>query len=143
MPVETRSQLAARYREVVEAVPQSTEPAETESEGSIGEEQNAEAARASQGGWWEEEEAEMASGTGLEGRQRFSGKKGEGLTLKQFELMVKGSLQDRFKKLQKDVGNPVDGGEFNGRYCIYLGEFLDNPAKLAHEREYEEPLQAG
>jgi hypothetical protein len=24
------------------------------------------------------------------------------------------------------------------KYCIYLGEFLDNPAKLAHEQEYEE-----
>ncbi|GAQ82455.1 hypothetical protein KFL_001110320 [Klebsormidium nitens] len=116
----------------------STEGANGESEGSGGEEQGAEAAQASQGGWWEEEEAEMASGAGLEGRQRFSGKRGEGLTLKQFEVMVKGSLQDRFKKLQKDVGNPVEGVEFNGRYCIYLGEFLDNPAKLAHEREYEE-----
>jgi hypothetical protein len=79
----------------------------------------------------------MASGAGTEGRQRFSGKKGDGLTHKQFELMVKGSLADRFKKLQKDDGNPVEGGEFKQKYCIYLGEFLDNPAKLAHEREYE------
>jgi hypothetical protein len=47
-------------------------------------------------------------------------------------------LEDRFKKLQKDVENPVDGAEFRGKYCIYLGEFLDNPAKLAHEQEYEE-----
>ncbi|GAQ87150.1 hypothetical protein KFL_003340140 [Klebsormidium nitens] len=77
----------------------------------------------------------MASG---DGKLRFSGKKGEGLTIKQFELMVKGSLEDRFKKLQKDVGKPVEGPEFRGRYCIYLGEFLDNPAKLAHEREYED-----
>jgi hypothetical protein len=79
----------------------------------------------------------MASGAGAEGRQRFSGKKGDGLTHKQFKLMVKGSLADRFKKLQKDVGNPVEGAEFKQKYCIYLGEFLDNPAKLAHEREYE------
>jgi hypothetical protein len=52
--------------------------------------------------------------------------------------MVKGSLENRFKKLQKDVGNPVDGAEFKKKYCIYLGEFLDNPAQLAHEQEYEE-----
>jgi hypothetical protein len=52
--------------------------------------------------------------------------------------MVKGSLEDRFKKLQKDVGNSVDGAEFKEKYCIYLGKFLDNPARLAHEREYEE-----
>lgn len=65
-------------------------------------------------------------------------KKGEGLTLKQLELMVKGSLEDRFKKLRKDVGNPVHGGKFKKKYCIYLGEFLDNPAKLAHEQKYEE-----
>jgi hypothetical protein len=65
------------------------------------------------------------------------GKKGNGLTHKQFTLMVKGSLADRFKKLQKDVGNPMEGAEFLQKYCIYLGEFLDNPAKLAHEREYE------
>jgi hypothetical protein len=24
-----------------------------------------------------------------------------------------------------------------GRYCIYLEEFLDNPAKLAYEQEFE------
>jgi hypothetical protein len=47
--------------------------------------------------------------------------------------MVKVSLEDRFKKLQKDVGNPVDGAEFKKKYCIYLGECLDNPAKLADE----------
>lgn len=85
--------------------------------------------------WWEEEEGAMASST--EGKQRFSGKKGSGLTLKQFELMVKGSLGDRFKKLQKDVGNPTEGAEFKTKYCVYLGEFMDNPAKKAHEREYE------
>jgi hypothetical protein len=73
-----------------------------------------------------------------DGRLRFLGKKGEGLTLKQLELMVNGSLEDRFKKLQKDVGNPVDGAEFKKKYCVYLGEFLDNPAKLALEQEYEE-----
>jgi hypothetical protein len=38
-------------------------------------------------------------------RHQFSGRKGEGLTLKQFELMAKGGLLDRFKKLQRDVGN--------------------------------------
>jgi hypothetical protein len=59
------------------------------------------------------------------------------LTHKQFTLMVKGSLADRFKKLQKDAGNPVEGAEFKQKYCIYLGESLDNPAKLAREREYE------
>ncbi|GAQ84327.1 hypothetical protein KFL_001850020 [Klebsormidium nitens] len=73
----------------------------------------------------------------MTGDRGFSGKKGEGLTIKQFELMVKGSLEQRFKKLQKDVGNPLEGAEFAGRYCIFLGEFLDNPARLAHEREYE------
>jgi hypothetical protein len=57
--------------------------------------------------------------------------------------MVKGSLEDRFKKLQKDMGNPVDGAEFKKKYCIYLGEFLDNPAKLAHEQEYEEWCKKG
>jgi hypothetical protein len=31
----------------------------------------------------------------------------------------------------------VEGAEFLQKYCIYLGEFLDNPAKLAHEWEYE------
>jgi hypothetical protein len=51
--------------------------------------------------------------------------------------MVKGSLRDMFKKLQKDVGNPMEGAEFAERYCIFLGGFLDDPAKLAHEREYE------
>lgn len=86
--------------------------------------------------WWADE-GEMAPVGLSDGRQRFSGKKGEGLTIRQFELMVKGSLADRFKKLQKDVGNPLQGAEFAGRYCIFLGEFLDNPAKLAHEREYE------
>jgi hypothetical protein len=53
----------------------------------------------------------MASGV-ADGKQRFPGKKGEGLTLKQFELMAGGSLRDRFKKLQKDVGNPTEGAGF-------------------------------
>jgi hypothetical protein len=52
--------------------------------------------------------------------------------------MAKGSLLDRFRKLQRDVGNPSEGAMFRGRFCIYLGEFLSNPAKLAHEQEYEE-----
>ncbi|GAQ93047.1 hypothetical protein KFL_012680020 [Klebsormidium nitens] len=138
MTVETRSQLAARYRAVVEAVPVRGEGAGFEGEELAAEEREEVGAQADQGGWWEDLEAvEMASGAGAEGRQRFSGKKGDGLTIKQFELMVKGSLGDKFKKLQKDVGNSVEGPEFNGKYCIYLGEFLDNPAKLAHEREYE------
>jgi hypothetical protein len=52
--------------------------------------------------------------------------------------MVHGSLADRFKKLQKDVGNPVEGGvEFKQKYCIYLGKLLDISAKLAHERKYK------
>ncbi|GAQ91734.1 hypothetical protein KFL_008410050 [Klebsormidium nitens] len=88
-------------------------------------------------GWWEDPFGEMATCAGADGKLRFSGKKGEGLTIKQFELMVKGSLLSRFKKLQKDVGEPITGPEFLGNYCIFLGEFLDNPAKLAHEREYE------
>jgi hypothetical protein len=65
------------------------------------------------------------------------GKKGKGLTFKQLELMVKGSLLSRFKKLQKDVGEPTSGAEFLASYCIFLEEFLDNSAKLAHKREYE------
>jgi hypothetical protein len=137
MPVETRAQLTARYLEVVRAAPLGTglltaEDWDLEVAGSAPDE-----VPLQRGGWWEEEASSMASGTGAEGRQRFSGKKGDGLTHKQFELMVKGSLADRFKKLQKDVGNPVEGAEFKQKYCIYLGEFLDNPAKLAHEREYE------
>lgn len=137
MPVETRGQVAARYLAVVEAVKSKEE------EGSEEGVAVPEAARVldTQLGWWEEDEREMAS-VASEGKLRFSGKKREGLTLKQFELMVKGSLEDRFKKLQKDVGNPVEGPEFRGRYCIYLGEFLDNPAKLAHEQEYEEWCKA-
>lgn len=49
------------------------------------------------------------------------GKKGEGPTLKQIELTVKFSLRHRFKKLQKDIGNPVEGALFKGRYRIYTG----------------------
>jgi hypothetical protein len=78
----------------------------------------------------------MAPGA-KDARHQFSGKRGKGLTFKQFELMAKGSLLDRFKKLQKNVGNPVDGAMFKGRYCIYLREFLGNPAKVAHEQEYD------
>jgi hypothetical protein len=132
MPVETRAQLTARYLVVVEAVPlgarlPEVEDGELEADGLEVEEEWAQ-----RGGWWEEELAEMASGSEMEGRQRFSGKKGDGLTHKQFTLMVKGSLADRFKKLQKDhVGNPVEGTEFQQKYCIYLGEFLDNPAKAS------------
>jgi hypothetical protein len=133
MPVETRAQLAVRYLAVVEAGPLLGE--ESRSEGA--DEPREEGIPAQRGGWWEEDCNRMASGAGLEGRQRFLGKKGEGLTVKQFELMVKGSLLSRFKKLQKDVGELVAGAEFLGNYCIFLGEFLENPAKLAHEREYE------
>jgi hypothetical protein len=71
-------------------------------------------------------------------RLELSERRGEGLTPKQLELMAKGSLLDRFKKLQRDVGNPSKGAMFKGRFCIYLGEFLSNPPKLAHEKEYEE-----
>jgi hypothetical protein len=132
MPVETRGQAAARCLVGVGAVvpkeeEQSEESTAVEATGWVEQ----------QVCWWEEEEREMASG-GADGRLRFSGKKGDGLTHKQLKLMVKGSLEDRFKKLQKDVGNPIDGVEFKKKYCIYLGEFLDNPAKLAHEQEYEE-----
>jgi hypothetical protein len=111
MPVETRAQLAVRYRAVVEAAPQVAELVESNGElevNGLGVEETL----VQQTGWWEEELAEMASGSGMEGRQRFSGKKDDGLTHKQFTLMVKGSLADRFKKLQKDVGNPVEGAEF-------------------------------
>ena len=91
MPVETRGQAAARCLVVVVAVvpkeeEQPEESTSVEVTGWVGQ----------QAGWWEEEEQEMASRT-AEGRLNFSGKKGEGLTLKQFELMVKGSLEDRFK----------------------------------------------
>jgi hypothetical protein len=41
----------------------------------------------------------MASRAGSEGRLRFSGKKGKNLTIKQLEIMVKGSLLSRFNKL--------------------------------------------
>jgi hypothetical protein len=136
MPVETRAQLADRYRAVFEAVPQGAELAE-EDRGLDVDESGAEGTQWQVGWSKEQESGKMASGMGAEGRLRFSGRKGDGLTIEQLELMVKGSLVDRFKKLQKDVGNPVEGAEFNGRFCIYLGEFLDNPARLAHEREYE------
>jgi hypothetical protein len=79
----------------------------------------------------------MAPGSADE-RLQFSGRRGEGLTLKQLELMARGSLLDRFKKLQRDVGNPSKGAMFKGRFCIYRGEFLGNSAKLAHEQKYEE-----
>jgi hypothetical protein len=39
----------------------------------------------------------MAPGS-ADRRLQFSGRRGEGLTLKQLELMAKGSLLDRFKK---------------------------------------------
>jgi hypothetical protein len=79
----------------------------------------------------------MAPGV-RDAKHQFSGRRGEGLTFKQFELMARGSLLNRFKKLQRDVGNRTDEAMFKGRYCIYLGEFLGNPAKVAHEQEYEE-----
>jgi hypothetical protein len=82
----------------------------------------------------------MSPGVG-DARHQFSKRRGEGLTLKQFELMARGSLLDRFKKLQRDVRNPIDGVMFKGRYCIYLGGFLDNPAKVAQEQKYEEWCQ--
>jgi hypothetical protein len=137
MPVETRRQLAARYLPVVEAEPQSEGLPEVETRALVVDGLGEEETLMQRSGWWEEDCDGMASGAGLEGRLRFSGKKGEGLTIKQLELMVKASLLSRFKKLQKDVGEPVAGAEFLASYCIFLGEFLDNPAKLAHEREYE------
>ena len=139
MPVETRGQWAERYRAVLFAEPESTEESELGREGSVGRGEEVQPVpRGEQSaGWWEDTFGEMATAAGAEGKLKFSGKKGEGLTIKQFELMVKGSLRSRFKKLQKDVGEPIEGPEFLGSYCIFLGEFLDNPAKLAHEREYE------
>ncbi|GAQ92585.1 hypothetical protein KFL_010620020 [Klebsormidium nitens] len=87
--------------------------------------------------WWEEEDwADMAAVS--EGKQRFSGRKNEGLTLEQFELQVEGSILDRFTKLQKDLGRPVEGAEFKKRFCVHLGEHMDNPAKEAHLRAYKE-----
>jgi hypothetical protein len=124
MLVETRAQLAARYLAVVEALPLGAGQPKVEDEGLEADAVEAGGARAQRGVWWEAELVEMASGSGTEGRLRFSGKKGDGLTIKQLTLKVQGSLLDRFKKLQKDVGNPVEGAEFLGRYCIYLGEFL-------------------
>jgi hypothetical protein len=132
MPVETKAQLGRRYLAVVHAIPQA--PAVTlGAEGLVAAEAEADTGAGPwefENSWWADE-GEMAPAAN-DGRQRFSGKKGEGLTIRQLELMVKGSLKDRFKKLQKDVGNPLEGAEFAGRYCIFLGEFLDNPAKLAH-----------
>jgi hypothetical protein len=73
------------------------------------------------GGWWaarrKRERSDMALGA-KDARHLFTGKRGEGLTFKQFELMARGSLLDRFKKLQRDVGNPTNGAMFKGRYCI-------------------------
>ncbi|GAQ83945.1 hypothetical protein KFL_001690230, partial [Klebsormidium nitens] len=94
--------------------------------------------RASQSVFWGEDEdwAEMAA-VG-EGKQRFSGRRNEGLTLEQFELQVEGSILDRFTKLQKDLGRPVEGAEFKKRFCVHLGEHMDNPAKEAHLRTYKE-----
>jgi hypothetical protein len=137
MPAETRAQLARRYLAVVQAIPQG-QAVTAGAENLLAIESGADEEAGSwefETSWWVDE-GKMASAL-HDGRQRFSGKKGEGLTLRQFELMVKGSLADRFKKLQKDVGNPLEGAEFAGRYCIFWREFLDNPAKLAHEREYE------
>jgi hypothetical protein len=134
MPVETMAQLVARYRAVVEAELLGNEAAEAEIRASIADGLGEEETLVQRSGWWEEDCDGMALGAGPEGRLRFLGKKGEGLTIKQLELMVKGSLLSRFKKLQKDVGEPVSGAEFLASYCIFLGEFLDNPAKLAHER---------
>jgi hypothetical protein len=45
-------------------------------------------------------------------KHQFSGRRGDGLTFKQFELMAKGSLLHQFTKLQRDMGNPVDGAMF-------------------------------
>lgn len=123
MPVETRSQLAARYRAVVEAAPISAESAGLESEELVVEEREEVGLQADQWGWWEEAEgSEMASGGGAEGRQRFSAKKGDGLTIKQFELMTKGSLLDRFKKAAKRRGESGGGsGEVQWKVLHLLG----------------------
>jgi hypothetical protein len=137
MPLETRGQLVARYRALVEAEPLGNGAPEVEIRAPVADGLGEEETLVQTGGWWEEDCDRMASGAGPKGRLTFSGKKGEGLTIKQLELMVKGSLLGRFKKLQKDVGEPVAGAEFLASYCIFLGEFLDNPAKLAHEHKYE------
>jgi hypothetical protein len=139
MPVETRGQWAQRYQAVLHAKAQSTE--EVGVSGAAGAERAEEVQTVvfteQSTGWWEDPFGEMATSASTDGRLRFSGKKSEGLTFKQLELMVKGSLLSRFKKLQKNVGEPTSGAEFLASYCILLGEFLDNLAKLAHEREYE------
>jgi hypothetical protein len=66
------------------------------------------------------------------------GKEGRGPDPKAAQAHGQGSLEDLFKKLQKAVGNSIDGAEFKKKYCIYFGELLGNPAKLAHEQEYKE-----
>jgi hypothetical protein len=136
MLVETRGQWAVKYQAVLRAEVQTT--GELDTSGTAGAEEKKEVlpvAREEQPArWLEDPFGEMATGAGNDGKLRFSGKKGEGLTIKQFELMVKEILLSRFKKLQKDIGEPIAGAEFLGNYCIFQGEF---PAKLAHEREYE------
>jgi hypothetical protein len=138
-PVETRGQWAQRYRAVVHAQVQIVEGVGVS--GAAGAERTEEVQTGvlteQFTGWWEDPFGGMLTSAGTDGRLRFSSKKGEGLTFKQLELMVKGSMLSRFKKLQKDVGEPTSGAEFLASSCIFLGEFLDNPAKLAHEREYE------
>jgi hypothetical protein len=137
MPIETRRQLAVRYLAVVKAEPRGAGLPGVEAGASVADGPGRGEALVQRSGWWEEDSDGMASEASPDGLLRFSGKKGEGLTIKQLELMVKGSLLSRFEKLQKDVGEPVAGAEFLSSYCIFLGEFLGNPAKLAHEREYE------
>lgn len=96
MPMETRGQAAVRYLlKVVEAVVPKKK-----------EQQEGPTATSRQPVGWEngvKDKQDMAFWA-ADGRLRFSEKKEEGLTHKQLDLMIKGSLEDRFKKLQKDVG---------------------------------------
>jgi hypothetical protein len=84
MPVKTTRQLAARYLALVEAeVPQSEGLPEVEIRAPVADGLGGEETLVQRSGWWEEDFDGMASGAGPEGRLRFSGKKGEGLTIKQ------------------------------------------------------------
>jgi hypothetical protein len=124
MPAEARAQLARRYLAVVQAIPRG--PAVTVGvENLLAIESRTDEEASSwefETSWWADE-GEMALAGVNDGRQRFSGRKGEGLTMKQFELTAKGSLLDRFKKLQKDVGNPLEGVEFQGGIASFWESF--------------------
>jgi hypothetical protein len=95
MPTETRGQAAVRsLSEVVEAVvPKKKEQQEgpTAAEATSGLEKRSE--RQARHGFW-----------GSRWEATVLRKEGRGPAHKQLDLMINGSLEDRFKKLQKNVG---------------------------------------